>query len=123
VSSCLLDAKEGECYTEPMNEDVKNVEIENIYNNASRKEDYASPTMDGELSWRCIYLFDMDSRDAPERWHNRLYGASNMRRTNITNYLQWIGSEINNQRMFDGTKLVETFLEDMDKNVHEAHKF
>jgi hypothetical protein len=32
------------------------------------REDYINPTIDGELSWRSVKSYDMDSEDAMERW-------------------------------------------------------
>jgi hypothetical protein len=35
-----------------------------------------NPTMDGELSCRSVKSYDTDSKDAIERWKNKLYEVS-----------------------------------------------
>jgi hypothetical protein len=45
-----LDPSEGERFTEPINDEVKSLVLENIYNITTWKEDYVNPTADEELS-------------------------------------------------------------------------
>jgi len=71
-----LDPNEGDRYNEPVNEYAKNSTIENIYNITGCKEDYVNPIVDGELSWRSLHSYDIDSEDAMERWKNELYDVS-----------------------------------------------
>jgi hypothetical protein len=46
--------------------------IENIYNITGCREDYINPTADGELSWRSIKSYDIDSEDAMEIWKKKV---------------------------------------------------
>jgi hypothetical protein len=58
--------------------------IENIYKITGCREDYINPTTDGELSWRSVKSYDMDSEDAMDRWKNKLYEVSTRRCVRIT---------------------------------------
>jgi hypothetical protein len=77
-----LDLNEGDRYNEPVNEDAQSSIIENIYQITGHREDYINPTVDGELSWRSVKSYDIDSEDAMERWKNKLYEVSTRRCTN-----------------------------------------
>jgi hypothetical protein len=63
-----LDPYEGDRYNEPVDEDAQSSVIENIYKIMGHREDYINPTTDGELSWRSVKSYDMDSEDAMDRW-------------------------------------------------------
>lgn len=45
-----LDPCKGERCIEPIKEELEIEEIDNLYNITTRREDYANPTIDGELS-------------------------------------------------------------------------
>jgi hypothetical protein len=46
-----LDPDEGHRYTEPIREEDRAYELENIYKLTARQQDYINPTTDGNLSW------------------------------------------------------------------------
>jgi hypothetical protein len=46
-----LDPDEGPQYTEPIREEDRAYELENIYKLTARQHDYINPTMDGNISW------------------------------------------------------------------------
>jgi hypothetical protein len=46
-----LDPDEGRRYTEPIREEDRAYELENIYKLTARQHDYINPTTDGNLSW------------------------------------------------------------------------
>jgi hypothetical protein len=46
-----LDPDEGQRYTEPIREEDRTYELENIYKLTTRQQDYINPTVDGNLSW------------------------------------------------------------------------
>jgi hypothetical protein len=71
-----LDPNEGNIYNEPVNEDAYNSVIETIYQITGHKENYINPTMYGELIWRSVKSYDIDSEDAMERWKHKLYEVS-----------------------------------------------
>jgi hypothetical protein len=63
-----LDPYEGDRYNKPMDEDAWSLVIENIYKINRCREDYIKPIADGELSWRSVKSYDIDPKDATERW-------------------------------------------------------
>jgi hypothetical protein len=71
-----LDHNEGDKYNEPVNEDAQRSIIENIYQIMGHKDDYVNPTKNGELSWRSVKSYDIDSEDDMERWQHKLYEVS-----------------------------------------------
>jgi hypothetical protein len=79
-----LDPYEGDHYNELVDEDAQSSSIENIYKVMGHREDYINPTADGELRWRSVKYYDMDSEDALDRWQNNLYEVSTRRCTRIT---------------------------------------
>jgi hypothetical protein len=46
-----LDLDEGHRYTEPILEEGRAYELENIYKLTARQHDYINPTTDGNLRW------------------------------------------------------------------------
>jgi hypothetical protein len=46
-----MDPDEGQRYTEPIREEYRAYELENIYKLTTRQQDYINPTTDGNLSW------------------------------------------------------------------------
>jgi hypothetical protein len=60
-------------------EDAHKSIIENIYQITGHREDYINPTVDGEIRWRSVKSYDIDSEDVMERWKNKLYELSNKR--------------------------------------------
>jgi hypothetical protein len=65
-----LDPYEGDHYNEPIYEDVGCSTIENIYKFIGCREEYVKSTTDRELSLRSVKYYDMDSKDALDRWKN-----------------------------------------------------
>jgi hypothetical protein len=47
-----LDTNEGQRYTEPIREEYRAYELENIYKLIARQQNYNNATADGNLSWR-----------------------------------------------------------------------
>lgn len=80
----LLDPNEGNIYNKTMNEDAQTLVIKSIYNITTSREDYFNPTSDGELSWRIISSYEIDSKDAMDIWKNKFYEVSTKRYTRIT---------------------------------------
>jgi hypothetical protein len=63
-----LDPNEGDMYNEPVNENTQRSIIENIYQITWHGEDYINPIADGEMSWRSVQSYDIDSKNVMERW-------------------------------------------------------
>jgi hypothetical protein len=66
-----LDPDEGRRYTEPIREEDRAYELENIYKLTARQQDYINPTTDGNLSWRsdkCMLIrFRRSTRELAEQ--------------------------------------------------------
>jgi hypothetical protein len=58
-----LDPNEGDSYNEPIDEDAQRSTIENIYNIIGCKKDYVNPMKHGELRWRSVNSYDIDSKE------------------------------------------------------------
>jgi hypothetical protein len=71
-----LDPNEGNRYNENVNEDAQSSIIENIYQITRHKEYYINPLADGELSWRSVKSYDVNSKDAMEIRKNKLNEVS-----------------------------------------------
>jgi hypothetical protein len=67
---------EGDCYNGLVDEDAWSSIIENIYKATGCREDYINPITNGELRWRSVKYYDMDSKDSMERWKNKIYEVS-----------------------------------------------
>jgi hypothetical protein len=89
-----LDLYEGDRYNDLMDENAWSSIIENIYQIIKCMEDYINPTVDGELSWRSVNSYDIDCKDAMERWKKKLYEFSIHGCVRITKQVHWIGSEL-----------------------------
>jgi hypothetical protein len=61
-----LDPDEGRRYTEPIREEDRAYELENIYKLTARQNDYINPTADGNLSWRSDNACSLDSEEELE---------------------------------------------------------
>jgi hypothetical protein len=105
-----LDPNESDRYNELMNEDVQSSIIENIYKIMGHKKDYINPLVDGELSWRSVNFYDIDSDNSMERWQNKLYEVSTWRCVHITKGVRWIGFKLCDSLRFYGTGLIYVFL-------------
>ena len=62
-----LDPNEGQRYTEPIKEEDRAYELENIYKLIARQQDYINPTTDENLSWRSDSACSSDSEEALEK--------------------------------------------------------
>jgi hypothetical protein len=62
-----LDPLEGGRYVEPAMDNILAEDVNQLYRNTARKEDYINPTKDGMLSWRSISSCDSDSDTGLEK--------------------------------------------------------
>jgi hypothetical protein len=79
-----LDPNEGDRYNGMIGEYAWISVIKNIYNIMGSREYYVNPMVDGELSWRSLDSYDIDSDDTMERWHLIIYEVSTRRCMQIT---------------------------------------
>jgi hypothetical protein len=112
-----LDPDEGPRYTEPIREEDRAYELENIYKLTARQQDYINPTTDGNLSWRSDNACSSDSEEALENWQNKMYEVSARRCARLTREVHWIGTTVSNLPTFDGLNHLETFLLEFEETV------
>jgi hypothetical protein len=63
-----LDLDEGHRYIEPIREEDRAYDLENIYKLTVGQQDYINPTTNGNLSWESESAFLSDSKEALENW-------------------------------------------------------
>jgi hypothetical protein len=63
-----LDPDEGQRYTDPIREEDRAYDMENIYKLTARQHDYINPTADGNLRWKRDNACSLDSEEALENW-------------------------------------------------------
>jgi hypothetical protein len=112
-----LDPDEGPRYTEPIREEDRAYELENIYKLTARQQDYINPTTDGNLSWRSDNACSSDSEEALENWKNKMYEVSTWRCARLTREVRWIDTTVSNLPTFDGLNHLETFLLEFEETV------
>jgi hypothetical protein len=112
-----LDPDEVHRYTEPIREEDRAYELENIYKLTARQRDYINPTADGNLSWRSDSACSSDSEEALENWHNKMYEVSTRRCARLTTEVRWISTTVSNLPTFDGLNPLETFLSNFEESV------
>jgi hypothetical protein len=61
-----LDLDEGRRYADPIREEDRTYDLENIYKLIARQQDYINPIADGNLSWRSESACSSDSEEALE---------------------------------------------------------
>jgi hypothetical protein len=105
-----LDPNEGQRYTEPIREEDRAYELENIYKLIARQQDYINPIADGNLSWRSDNTCSLDSEEALENWQNKMYEVSTRRCAILTREVCWIDTTVSKLPTFDGLNHLEEFL-------------
>jgi hypothetical protein len=112
-----LDPDEGPRYIEPIREEDRAYELENIYKLTARQQDYINPTTDGNLSWRSESTCSSDSEEALENWQNKMYEVSTRRCARLTREVPWIDTTVSNLPTFDGLNHLEAFLLNFEEIV------
>jgi hypothetical protein len=87
-----LDPSEGERFVEVTCLDLE--EINQLYRNTTREEDYVNPIVDGVLIWRSITSCALDSDTGLENWWQRLHEVSTRTCERIDYVVRWVGTEI-----------------------------
>jgi hypothetical protein len=112
-----LDPNEGQRYTEPIREEDRTNELENIYKLIARQHDYINPMMYGNLRWRIDNACSSDLEEALENWQNTMYEVSTRRCAILTQEVRWIGTTVSNLPTFNDLNHLESFLLDFEEIV------
>jgi hypothetical protein len=93
--------------------------VEQLYNmTAGMRDEYVNPTADGTVSWRSICSSDTDSEEALQNWQEHNHELSSRWCANVK-AVRWIGTELRDPPIYDGTGDVEDFLDQMEQRVAE----
>jgi hypothetical protein len=112
-----LDPDEGQRYNEPIREEDREYELENIYKLTVIQQDYINPMVDGNLRWRSDNACSLDSEEALENWKNKMYEVSTRRYVRLTREVRWIGTTVSNFPTFDGLNHLEAFFLEFEETV------
>jgi hypothetical protein len=89
----------------------------------TRQDDYINPIVDGNLSWKSDNTCSLDSREALEKWKNKMYEFFMQICDKLTREVHWIGTEVSNLPTFDGLNHLETFLLEFEEVVPLQQRF
>jgi hypothetical protein len=85
------------------------------------REDYINPTTDGSVSWRSIQSADEDSELAFDSWQQGSYEIFSRRCTTVRE-TRWVGTEVREHPIYDGTSELDIFLVSMEENIAEDQR-
>jgi hypothetical protein len=98
-----LDPYVGPKYTEPMNNDMKGEDLDQLYTvTIGTREYYINPIADGLLSWISIHSVNEDSELAFDSWKQGSYEIFSRRCATVREN-RWIGSKAREHPRYDGT--------------------
>jgi hypothetical protein len=109
-----LDPYVGPRYTKPTDNNMEGEDLDQLYTViVGMRKDYINPTADGSVSWRSIQLVDEDSELAFDSWQQGSYEIFS-RRCAIVRETRWIGTEVREHSIYDGTSELDSFLVSME---------
>jgi hypothetical protein len=85
------------------------------------REDYINPIVDGSISWRSIQSVDEDSELAFDSWQQGSYEIFS-RRCATVRETRWVGTEVREHPVYDGTSGLDSFLLSMEEKVVEGQR-
>jgi hypothetical protein len=85
------------------------------------RDDYINPTVDGLASWRSIKLVDKDSKLSFDNWQQGLYEILSRICTTIKE-TKWVGTEVREHLVYDGTSRLDIFLLGVEEMVVEDQR-
>jgi hypothetical protein len=117
-----LDPYVGPRYTEPTDNNMEGEDLDQLYTvTAGTRNDYINPTVDGSVSWRSIQSADEDSELAFDSWQQGLHEIFSRRCTTIR-MTRWVGTEVREHPIYDGTSDLDNFLQNMEETVGEDQR-
>jgi len=84
--------------------------------NAGKHVDSINPTIDGSIIWQSIQSMNEYSEANFDNWKQGRYENFSRRCTTIS-LVRWIGDEIGNYPIYDGTSYLHNFFIDMEENI------
>jgi hypothetical protein len=98
-----LDLYVGPQYTKTTEKNMEGEELDQLYIvTIGMREDYINTIVDGSLSWRSIQSVDEDSELTFDSWQQGSYEIFS-RRCATVRETRWVGTEVREQPIYDGT--------------------
>jgi hypothetical protein len=117
-----LDPYVGPKYTEPINNNMEGEDLDQLYIVTSgTRDDYINPTTDESVSWRSIQSVDEDSELDFDNWQEGSYERFS-KRCAIIREMRWVGTEVREHTVYDGTLGLDSFLLIMEEKVVEDQR-
>jgi hypothetical protein len=117
-----LDPYQGPWYIEPVDDAMERDVLEQIYHlTTGKRANYINPTIDGSVSWRSIQSSDIDFEEALNDWKQR-WNEISTRCCATIRVVRWIGTELRNPPVYDGTSDVNSFLTTMEHKAVEEYR-
>jgi len=88
---------------------------------AGTREDYINPNSYGLVSWRSIQSADQDSELAFHSWQQGSYERFSRRCATVKATI-WVGTEVREHPIYDGTSRLDNFLLSMEEKVVEDQR-
>ena len=117
-----LDPYVGHRYTEPMENNMEGEDLDQLYTVTSRmREEYINPIVYGSISWRSMQSTDEDSELTFDSWQQGSYEIFSRRRATVSE-TRWVGTEVREHPVYDGTSGLDIFLLSMEEKVVEDQR-
>ena len=114
-----IDPLEGQIYVEQVFNKGQCDDLDNIYNVTTLKEDYINPTVDGNLSKRCVSSCTSESGEAIQNCQNQLHEVSMRICDMITKSVRRVVTQSRSLPTYEGLPNLETFLTKFEELVTE----
>jgi hypothetical protein len=109
----------GTRYTKPIDNNIEGEDLDQLYTVIARTtNDYINPNVDGSLIWRSIQSTDEDSELDFESWQQGSYEIFS-RICATVKETRWVGTEVREHPVYDGTSDLDIFMHNMEENVRE----
>jgi hypothetical protein len=80
------------------------------------RPDYINPTAERSVSWRRIHYADEDSKAAFDSWQQSSYERFSRQCVTVKE-TRWIGNEVREPLIYDGTSKIHSFLSSMEEKI------
>jgi hypothetical protein len=112
----------GPRYTEPTDNNMEGENLDQLYIvTVGMREYYINPIVDESVSWRSIQSVDEDSELAFDSWKQGSYETFS-RRCAIVRETRWVGTEVREHPIYDGTLEIDCFMVNMEENIVEDQR-
>jgi hypothetical protein len=107
---------------EPIDNNMEGEDLDQLYIvTTGMREDYINHIVDGSVSWRSIQSRDEDSELAYDSRHQVSYEIFSRRCITIREN-RWVGTEVREHPLYDGTSKLEIFMVSMEENILEDQR-